>query len=95
MNQCPRCGHQTRNLTCCGETLRRRRWVLTKDRIRLLRVLAHSRKGLSKEDYRLRLGAVGVESTLDLDRERYVRFIVELRKLPDAPNWRRRALGRH
>lgn len=90
MNQCPRCGSESSQRMCCGEVLHRRRWKMTKERVRALRVLAHAQKGLDKETYRLRLQAIGVDSTLDLSREQYVQFIVGLRALPNAPGWRRR-----
>jgi hypothetical protein len=89
---CPRCERTTRLSSCCGIDLsvRRRRWRMTADRVRFVHVLARSRKGLTEEEYRLRLGAVGVESCLQLDREAFHAFVAGLAKLPDCPAWRAR-----
>ena len=89
---CPLCQRSTGLTSCCGIdlTVRRKRWQMTPDRIRFVHILALTRKGLTDEQYRLRLGAVGVESSKQLNREQYQQFVDGLNRLPDAPNWRTR-----
>lgn len=86
---CPSCGHVTRSRWCCGLDLstRRRRWRMTADKVRMVHVVARSRKGLTEEQYRLRLQAVGVDSCLQLSRTAFRELMNGLRRLPDAPGW--------
>lgn len=63
---------------------------MTPERIRRVRVLAHARKGLDHDTYRLRVGAVGGDSTKTLTRAQYLQLLLGLRALPDAPTWRTR-----
>lgn len=93
---CPRCRTLTSRKRCpvCNASLRPPKWQLTAARIRSLRALAHSRKGLDDETYHLRLQAVGVTSTTDLTRELYYRVLAGLRALPDAPAWLAKQRGR-
>lgn len=65
----------------------RKRWHMTTDRVRMIHVLARARKGLTDEEYRLRLGAVGVTTSLRLSRDQFHRLLIGLRALPDAPRW--------
>jgi hypothetical protein len=66
----------------CGASLKRRRFRMTAERVRLCHSLARA-KGLDEEFYRLRLAAVGVASCKELKREAFVRFIEGLRALPE------------
>lgn len=85
---CPRCQQATIASWCCGIDLTvRKRWRMTRDRVRLVHVLARSRKGLTEEEYRLRLGAVNVDSSLQLSRVQFHQLLAGLRALPDAPRW--------
>lgn len=85
---CPRCQKLTAASWCCGLDLTgRKRWRMTHDRVRMIHVLARSRKGLTDEEYRLRLAAVGVETSLRLGRDQFHRLLVGLRSLPDSPRW--------
>lgn len=74
---------------CCGVdlTVRRRPWVMDNERIRLVHVLK-ARKGLDDETYRLRLGAVGVDSCKQLSRGAFRTFLQGLAALPDRPGWK-------
>lgn len=88
MNQCPRCGCSTESSWCCGIDLRASRpWSMTPDRVRMVHVLARSQKGLTEEEYRLQLGAMGVTSSKQLDRGQFHFFVQRLRSLPDDPCW--------
>lgn len=85
---CPRCSQPTAASWCCGiDLLAGKRWRMTRDRIRLIHVLARARKGLTEEEYRLRLAAVGVETSLRLSRIQFHQLLVGLRGLPDSPRW--------
>jgi hypothetical protein len=88
MRTCPRCQQTTASTWCCGLDLTaRKRWRMTRDRVRLIHVLALARKGLTDEQYRLRLGAVGVDSSLKLSRDQFHALLRGLRALPDSPSW--------
>lgn len=88
IRHCPRCQKSTRERWCCGIDLAAcKRWRMTQDRVRLVHVLARSRKGLSDELYRLRLAAIGVESSLQLSRMQFHQLVAGLRALPDSPHW--------
>lgn len=85
---CPRCQQPTDAQWCCGLDLSaRHRWRMTHDRVRMVHVLALSRKGLTEEQYRLRLAAVGVETSLKLSRDQFHALLDGLRALPDSPRW--------
>lgn len=89
---CPRCQQSTTAQWCCGlDLLARNRWRMTADRVRMVHVLARSRKGLTEEQYRLRLAAVNVDTCLKLSRDQFHRLLVGLRSLPDSPRWIRDA----
>jgi len=90
--RCPRCERLTALRNCCGIdlTARRRPWRMDAAKVRLVHVLK-ARKGLDEETYRLRLAAVGAESSKQLDRERFRTFLQGLAALPDAPTRRARA----
>jgi len=60
---------------------------MTRERIRHVHALAYARKGLDRETYRLRLSAVGVESSIYLGRDQYERLVEGLMRLPDCPAW--------
>lgn len=103
MRTCPRCQQSTASTWCCGlELTARKRWRMTRDRVRMIHVLARSRKGLTDEQYRLRLGAVGVDTSLKLSRDQFHNLLRGLRALPDSSTWsqgsrharRRRRLAR-
>jgi len=82
---CPRCSFPTSASECCGIILSQRvRWRMTKLLIRRVHAIV-AKKGLDEEIYRLRLGAVGVESSKDFTREQYHAFMRALAMLPDAP----------
>lgn len=87
--RCPRCERITAATDCCGIdlTVRRRPWSMTPVNIRLVHVLK-ARKGLDEETYRLRLGAVGVDSCKQLSRTAFRTFLSGLAALPDVPGWR-------
>lgn len=83
--ECPMCGRTTYKTWCCGIDLSARTpWRMTKDRIRAVHMVARGRKGLTEEQYRLRLGAVGVTTSLALSREQFNDFMRGLRALPDV-----------
>lgn len=85
---CPRCRQPTAERWCCGiDLLARKRWRMTHDRVRMIHVLARARKGLTEEEYRLRLAAVGVSTSLKLGRDQFHRLLAGLRALPDSPLW--------
>lgn len=91
LRTCPICESRTSAEQCCGIDLAsKRRWKMTPDRIKYVHALAQGRKGLSDETYRLRLAAVGVESSLQLNRVQYLSLIQGLAKLPDKPGYRGR-----
>ena len=85
--QCPRCAtwNEGKAKACvqCHTPLVRPRWRMDKQRLRYVHILAR-RKGLDDETYRLRLGAVGVESSKDLKRAQYVAFVDGLKGVPDV-----------
>lgn len=88
MRTCPRCHQPTAATWCCGLDLAaRNRWRMTADRIRMVHVLARARKGLTEEQYRLRLAAVGVDTSLRLGREQFHQLVTGLSSLPDSPSW--------
>lgn len=85
LNDCPMCGAFTRRAFCCGIDLNARRpWRMTPARVRAVHVVARSRKGLTEDEYRLRLGAVGVTTSLALTREQFRALMEGLRRLPDV-----------
>lgn len=69
----------------CLTSLKRRRFAMTKDRLKLVHALARQ-KGLDDETYRLRLGAVGVGSAKELKRDTFQTFMDGLKRLPDRRN---------
>lgn len=87
--RCPRCERLTGATNCCGIdlTVRRAPFVMDAARLRMVHALSR-RKGLDEETYRLRLGAVGVESSKQLGRRQFRDFVDGLRRLPDAPGYR-------
>ena len=82
--QCPACGTRTRAASCCGVRLGGP-FRMSGNRVKALRAYAHGRKGLDQDTYRLHLAAVGVDSTLNLDSDRYNALLARLRRLPDVP----------
>lgn len=86
------CEQRTAQRWCCGIdlTVRRRPWRMTIERVKLVHVLARARKGLDAETYRLRLRAIGVESSKQLNRAQFHRFLRGLAELPDVPGWQAR-----
>lgn len=92
MRACPVCERETAAAWCCGiELAAAQPFRMTRERIRAVHVLARSRKGLDEETYRLQLQAVGVESSLALNRQQFHRLMRALRALPDAPAKRPKA----
>mgnify|MGYP000878483846 CR=1 FL=1 len=86
MRTCPQCDRETAAAWCCGFDLASAPpWRMTRERIRAVHVLARSRKGLDDETYRLQLQAVGVTTSLALNRQQFHRLMRALRALPDAP----------
>ncbi len=87
---CPRCGHVDDSSQCarCGTYLYSKRhnkpWLLTPKMIQRIHVVAMKQKGLSREEYKLRLGAVGVGSCKELNETQYTKFMKALASLPDA-----------
>lgn len=67
---------------------------MTKGRIQAIRRYAHGRKGLSEDDYRLRLGAVGAKSTLELTEDQFNTVMAGLRRLPTVVGSIKRRRGR-
>lgn len=94
LRPCPRCraAISARRQRCpqCQVDLRRERWEMTAGRIRALRTIVHTRKGLSEEIYRDLLAAMGVASTKHLTRQQYLDLRARLMSLPDSPTWRHR-----
>lgn len=89
--RCPRCERLTGARNCCGIdlTVRPMRWSMGPDKVRLVHVLK-ARKGLDDETYRLRLAAVGVDSSKQLGRREFRTFLQGLAALPDSPKWARK-----
>ncbi|ODV25942.1 MAG: hypothetical protein ABT19_03245 [Rhodanobacter sp. SCN 68-63] len=88
MNRCPRCGTTTEQPWCCGVDLHALApWQMTPERVRIVHVLARSQKGLSEEQYRLQLGALGVSSSRMMSRAQFYAFVQRMRSLPDSPKW--------
>ena len=86
--QCPLCQRNTSAQFCCGIDLTtRRRWRMTRDMVKFVHVLGRSRKGLTEENYRLHLSAIGAESSLQLNRDQFHQLIARFRALPDSPKW--------
>lgn len=81
---CNVCGEPTRERACCGVVLERR-WTMTTGRVKAIRRYAHGRKGLTEDDYRLRLNAVGAKSTLELTEHQFNTVMAGLRTLRDVP----------
>lgn len=94
---CPMCAARTRATYHCGIdlTVRRKRWSMSKDRIRLVHCLA-TRKGLDRDTYKLRLQQVGCESSKTMTRSQFTAYVRGLQRLPDCPAWleRQRLKGR-
>lgn len=90
---CPLCRSTVRTDYCCGIDFRapRSAWRMTGEKVRLVHVLARSRKGLDEETYRLRLAGVGVSTSLALSRDQFHALLAGLASLPDCPLW----LARH
>ena len=53
--------------------------------IQRVHVVALRQKGLTREDYKLRLNAVGVSSCKEMNQQQYLAFMRDLNRLPDAP----------
>lgn len=89
--RCPRCERLTALGNCCGIdlTARRRPWRMDAEKIRLVHVMK-ARKGLDDETYRLRLAAVGADSSKHFTRGQFRTFLQRIATLPDAPTWRPR-----
>ncbi|MDR3389887.1 MAG: hypothetical protein P4L92_22855 [Rudaea sp.] len=86
--QCPRCRRTSDIGYCCGVDLAAmREWRMTPERVRAVHVLARGCKGLDEEAYRLRLRAVGVESSKQLSRVQFRQLMNALQRLPDAPKY--------
>lgn len=79
---CPECGGTTDAAICCGVRLAAP-FRMTAQRVQVLRRYAHGRKGLDEATYRLHLRAVGVTSTLALNREQHATLMQRLGRLPD------------
>ena len=89
--QCQRCGtvNEGSFTLCksCGNALVKRRFKMTFDKIKLVKTLAN-RKGLiiggDDELYKLRLGAIGLNSCKDFKKQSdFNLFIKQLKNLPD------------
>ena len=61
---------------------------MTKMLVRHVHIVARVQKGLDEETYKLRLRAVGAESSKNFTRVQYVEFMKGLAKLPDMPRRR-------
>lgn len=90
--QCPRCGFwYPKAITYCPTDQvklgrrRKPRWEMTPERIKRVHAIARGRKGLSEEDYRLRLKHYGIDSCKQMDERTFKRFMHELKALPDQP----------
>jgi hypothetical protein len=64
---------------------------ISKPFIIALRRLAHGRKGLDEDTYRMHVRAVGAESTTELTREQHQALVKRLVALPDKPKPQGRA----
>lgn len=72
-----------------------RRWRMTPGRIKLVKTIAFRQKGLTEEEYRVRLKAITTrDSCKQLKRAEFLRFVNDLQRLPDAPTARVRAQHR-
>lgn len=90
---CPACGVRTNAARCCGVDLGAP-FRMTRTLVKGVRGLAHGRKGLDDDTYRLHVRAVGARSTLELTRTQYNALVQRLSKLPDVPRARARVQGR-
>lgn len=62
------------------------RFRMTSQRLRYVHTLALRQKGLTQEEYELRLKAItGHGSSKDLKRRDFVRLVEDLKRLPDVP----------
>ena len=86
--QCSRCGYSFPNVKecpTCGVDLVKRRWKMTRKRIAYVHALALQQKGLTHEEYKLRMQAITTKTTCkDLTRNDYKRFTADLQALPDV-----------
>jgi hypothetical protein len=57
---------------------------MTQKIIKRVHVVALRKKGLTREDYKLRLNAVGVESCKEMTQQQYSEFMRQLARLPDV-----------
>lgn len=88
--QCNLCGRfspgEEKRCLYCGKPLVQKRWKMTPARIRLIHTVAYVRKGLRPEDYKARMLAITKrESSKDLKRGEFQRFLSDLLTLPDVP----------
>lgn len=91
--ECPRCGHRhydmaIKDCELCFTPLRAERFHMNKQRIQYVHVLAMAQKGLTHEEYKDNLRAVGVESSKHMKRQHYYDFLARMKRLPDAPKKR-------
>ena len=87
--QCPRCGFwfdgDTTECPQDGTSLVKRRFRMTPSRIRHVHTLALRQKGLTEEEYKLRMQAVTGKTTCkDFRRTHYMRFVADVKKLSDV-----------
>lgn len=73
-----------RQCVSCGTFLVKPVFRMTKAKLQAVHALARQ-KGLDDELYRLRLQAVGVDSSKKLRRKQFDEFMTGLKALPDAP----------
>ena len=84
--KCPRCNLYTDRSNCCGIdlTVRRRPWRMTPDKIKHVRAIAHGRKGLDDETYRMYLERTGARSTRELTQDQFYALLKDLARVPDV-----------
>lgn len=86
--QCKLCGRfaaGVKECPRCGNPLVRRRWRMTKARIRYIHALAAEKGLITRHDdelYRLQLQAVGVASCKELTAPQFNRLVSWMKRLP-------------
>lgn len=86
---CMRCGQvqaaSKEQCSGCGAFFTDANWSMTPARIKRVHVVALRKKGLSREEYEMRLNAAGVKSCKEFTQLQFEGFMQSLIRLPDAP----------
>lgn len=86
--QCRRCSHvnagHAKQCALCSSDLVVPRFSMTPRLVRLVHVVARVQKGLTDEEYRLNLQALGLESCKQMKKQHYKDFMRRMDRLPDV-----------